>query len=221
MTGYQETVTDPSYAEQLVCFTAPMVGNYGVAEERLESDGPHAKAVLMRRLGGSEWAEWLRRHGLVGLEDPPRAAVPPLTPAPPPELPEKPPASEPPAPPSPPQPAYRLTLETWPLAAGVRFLVDSFCPQHGDEYRKLYRSLKDHPLVQADLTELAAALVESCGQEPGFAARGSLLDRVRLALLLSPNEDVPLAVVVERTGLNPRGLHGRIKEKARGWLKIV
>ncbi|GIU94790.1 MAG: carbamoyl-phosphate synthase small chain [Gaiellaceae bacterium] len=69
MTGYQETVTDPSYAEQLVCFTAPMVGNYGVAEERLESDGPHAKAVLMRRLGGSEWAEWLRRHGLVGLEE--------------------------------------------------------------------------------------------------------------------------------------------------------
>jgi len=37
MTGYQETVTDPSYAEQIVCFTAPMVGNYGVADERLES----------------------------------------------------------------------------------------------------------------------------------------------------------------------------------------
>ena len=34
MTGYQETVTDPSYAEQLVCFTAPMVGNYGVDERR-------------------------------------------------------------------------------------------------------------------------------------------------------------------------------------------
>ena len=32
MTGYQEVVTDPSYAEQIVCFTAPMVGNYGVAE---------------------------------------------------------------------------------------------------------------------------------------------------------------------------------------------
>jgi carbamoyl-phosphate synthase small subunit len=31
MTGYQEVVTDPSFAEQLVCFTAPMVGNYGVA----------------------------------------------------------------------------------------------------------------------------------------------------------------------------------------------
>jgi carbamoyl-phosphate synthase small subunit len=69
MTGYQETVTDPSYAEQLVCFTAPMVGNYGVAEERLESEKPHAKAVLMRRLGGRAWAEWLRRHGLVGLEE--------------------------------------------------------------------------------------------------------------------------------------------------------
>jgi len=69
MTGYQETVTDPSYAEQLVCFTAPMVGNYGVADRRDESDRPHARAVLMRQLGGREWGEWLVRHGLVALEE--------------------------------------------------------------------------------------------------------------------------------------------------------
>jgi carbamoyl-phosphate synthase small subunit len=69
MTGYQETVTDPSYAEQLVCFAAPMVGNYGVAEERGESPRPHAKAALMRKLGGDEWAGWLAAHGLVGLEE--------------------------------------------------------------------------------------------------------------------------------------------------------
>jgi carbamoyl-phosphate synthase small subunit len=68
MSGYQETVTDPSYAEQLVCFTAPMVGNYGVAEERSESPQPHAKAVLMRRLGGRAWADWLRERGIVALE---------------------------------------------------------------------------------------------------------------------------------------------------------
>lgn len=68
MTGYQETVTDPSYAEQLVCFTAPMVGNYGVADERGESHEPHAKAALMRSLGGEEWAGWLRDHELVGLD---------------------------------------------------------------------------------------------------------------------------------------------------------
>jgi carbamoyl-phosphate synthase small subunit len=69
MTGYQETVTDPSYAEQLVCFTAPMIGNYGVSGGRDESDRPHAKAALMRRLGGVEWADWLRSHGIVGLEE--------------------------------------------------------------------------------------------------------------------------------------------------------
>ena len=69
MTGYQETVTDPSYAEQLVCFTAPMVGNYGVADERGESFRPHAKAALMRRLGGREWADWLRERSLVGLDE--------------------------------------------------------------------------------------------------------------------------------------------------------
>ncbi|HEY7381117.1 MAG TPA: glutamine-hydrolyzing carbamoyl-phosphate synthase small subunit [Gaiella sp.] len=69
MTGYQETVTDPSYAEQLVCFTAPMVGNYGVAETRMESDAPHAKAVVMRRLGGEEWAAWLHGRGIVALDE--------------------------------------------------------------------------------------------------------------------------------------------------------
>ena len=69
MSGYQETVTDPSYAEQIVCFTAPMVGNYGVADERGESERPHAQAALMRKLGGAAWAAWLREHKLVGLEE--------------------------------------------------------------------------------------------------------------------------------------------------------
>jgi carbamoyl-phosphate synthase small subunit len=56
MTGYQETVTDPSYSGQLVCFTTAMVGNYGVAEPRGESREPHARAVVMRALGGDDWA---------------------------------------------------------------------------------------------------------------------------------------------------------------------
>ena len=68
MTGYQETVTDPSYAEQLICFTTAMVGNYGVADARGESRTPHARGVLMRSLGGDEWAAWLRSHDLVGLD---------------------------------------------------------------------------------------------------------------------------------------------------------
>ena len=67
MTGYQETVTDPSFAEQLVCFTAPMVGNYGVADGRAESAGAHAKAVLMREARGPEWTDWLAERGIVAL----------------------------------------------------------------------------------------------------------------------------------------------------------
>ena len=67
MTGYQETVTDPSYAEQLVCFTAPMVGNYGVDPSRSESAGAHAKAVLMREARGPEWTGWLAERGIVGI----------------------------------------------------------------------------------------------------------------------------------------------------------
>ncbi len=67
MTGYQETVTDPSYAEQLVCFTAPMVGNYGVAESRCESGTAHARAALMREARGPEWTGWLAEQGIVGI----------------------------------------------------------------------------------------------------------------------------------------------------------
>ncbi len=67
MTGYQEIVTDPSFAEQLVCFTAPMVGNYGVALDRSEAERPHARAVLMREARGPEWTEWLADCGVVAL----------------------------------------------------------------------------------------------------------------------------------------------------------
>jgi carbamoyl-phosphate synthase small subunit len=67
MTGYQEIVTDPSFAEQLICFTAPMVGNYGVAEGRSESARPHARAVLMREARGPAWTDWLHQRGIVAL----------------------------------------------------------------------------------------------------------------------------------------------------------
>ena len=67
MSGYQEVVTDPSFAEQLVCFTAPMVGNYGVDAARSESARPHARAVLMREARGPasgwNWSERARSSG--------------------------------------------------------------------------------------------------------------------------------------------------------------
>jgi carbamoyl-phosphate synthase small subunit len=67
MSGYQEAVTDPSFAEQIVCFTAPMVGNYGVAEERSESRRAHARAVLMREARGPQWTDWLHERGVLAL----------------------------------------------------------------------------------------------------------------------------------------------------------
>jgi carbamoyl-phosphate synthase small subunit len=67
MTGYQEIVTDPSFSEQLICFTAPMVGNYGVDPTRSESAKPHARAVLMREARGPHWTDWLMERGVVAL----------------------------------------------------------------------------------------------------------------------------------------------------------
>jgi carbamoyl-phosphate synthase small subunit len=67
MTGYQELVTDPSYAEQILCFSAPMIGNYGVAEGRSESKRPHVRGAVMREARGPAWTDWLHEHGVVAL----------------------------------------------------------------------------------------------------------------------------------------------------------
>ena len=67
MTGYQEVVTDPSYADQIVCFTATMVGNYGVATKHTESGHAHARAVVMREARGPAWTDWLHDRGVVAL----------------------------------------------------------------------------------------------------------------------------------------------------------
>jgi carbamoyl-phosphate synthase small subunit len=67
MTGYQEAVTDPSYKGQIITFTYPLIGNYGVSPEAAESDSVHARAVIMReaRNDGAPpgWLGWLRERG--------------------------------------------------------------------------------------------------------------------------------------------------------------
>jgi carbamoyl-phosphate synthase small subunit len=72
MTGYQEVITDPSYAGQMIAFTYPHIGNYGVAPEDDESRGPFCRGVIVRELTGrpSNWraaetlGSFLARHGL-------------------------------------------------------------------------------------------------------------------------------------------------------------
>jgi carbamoyl-phosphate synthase small subunit len=75
MTGYQEVMTDPSYAGQLVTFTYPELGNTGINDEDLEASAPHVRGVIARQLSpiASSWRAqedlepWLKRHGVVGI----------------------------------------------------------------------------------------------------------------------------------------------------------
>src|SRR4030088_1350271 len=48
MAGYQESMTDPSFAGQLIAFTYPHIGNYGASGEAMESERPWARAAIMR-----------------------------------------------------------------------------------------------------------------------------------------------------------------------------
>src|ERR1043165_5812373 len=48
MTGYQEVLTDPSYAAQIVCMTYPLIGNYGVNNEDVESSRPWVEGFVVR-----------------------------------------------------------------------------------------------------------------------------------------------------------------------------
>jgi carbamoyl-phosphate synthase small subunit len=75
MTGYQESVTDPSYAGQIIIFTYPLIGNYGVSAEAMESDRIHARGVIMRDAKNGEdaasseggWLDWLGDRGVPGI----------------------------------------------------------------------------------------------------------------------------------------------------------
>ena len=66
--GYEQAVTDPSYARQVLAFAYPLIGNYGVDERLLESDRVWTEGVVMRR-ARPEWASWLAARGVVALEE--------------------------------------------------------------------------------------------------------------------------------------------------------
>jgi len=77
MSGYQEAMTDPSYAGQLIAFTYPQIGNYGVSARAMESDRIHARAAIMRAavdrddapLAEQSWLRWLSEDGVPGITD--------------------------------------------------------------------------------------------------------------------------------------------------------
>jgi carbamoyl-phosphate synthase small subunit len=66
MTGYEEAVTDPSYVAQVLCFSYPLIGTYGVDESRMESGRVECEGVVMRD-ARPEFAAWLRKQGVVAL----------------------------------------------------------------------------------------------------------------------------------------------------------
>ena len=76
MTGYQEILTDPSYAGQGVVMTYPLIGNYGIADEDMESSRCWAEAFVMKELStvasnhrSTETLEhWLERQGVVAID---------------------------------------------------------------------------------------------------------------------------------------------------------
>ena len=75
MTGYQEILSDPSYAGQIVCFTFPHIGIVGTNDEDIESMTPHVRGVIVRadaRIPSNYRAlaaldAWLKRHNIPGI----------------------------------------------------------------------------------------------------------------------------------------------------------
>ncbi len=75
MTGYQEVLTDPSFAGQMICFTFPHIGNVGANPDDIEADDPHALGVIVREdvtqpssFRAVEGLDgWMKRHARIGL----------------------------------------------------------------------------------------------------------------------------------------------------------
>jgi carbamoyl-phosphate synthase small subunit len=76
MTGYQEVITDPSYKGQIVTMTYPLIGNYGINDEDMESSGLHLEGFIVKEYqqNPSNWRmkqslkSFLEDHGKIGLE---------------------------------------------------------------------------------------------------------------------------------------------------------
>jgi carbamoyl-phosphate synthase small subunit len=76
MTGYQEILTDPSYKEQILVMTYPLIGNYGVNDEDIESNGIHLEGFIVREYqpfpsnfrSKRTLAEYLEEYGRIGIE---------------------------------------------------------------------------------------------------------------------------------------------------------
>lgn len=76
MAGYQELLTDPSYAGQMVCLTYPLIGNYGINAEDMESEKVHMSALIVKECckEPSNWRateslpDFLIRNGVPGIE---------------------------------------------------------------------------------------------------------------------------------------------------------
>jgi len=77
MMGYQEILTDPSYAGQIVIMTYPLIGNYGVNPDDIESRKPFAEGLIVREFSAvsSNWRstltldQYLKQNGIVGLAE--------------------------------------------------------------------------------------------------------------------------------------------------------
>lgn len=75
MTGYQEILTDPSYAEQLITFTFPHIGNVGTNDEDIETEGAAAKGLILKTAitdpsnfrSASHLNDWLKSRELIGI----------------------------------------------------------------------------------------------------------------------------------------------------------
>ncbi|RLM67908.1 carbamoyl-phosphate synthase small subunit [Halorubrum sp. Atlit-8R] len=66
-TGYEESLTDPSYAEQILTFSYPLIGNYGVRTERFESESVQPRAAIARELT-DDVADWLAGEGVPAVD---------------------------------------------------------------------------------------------------------------------------------------------------------
>jgi hypothetical protein len=73
--------------------------------------------------------------------------------------------------------------------------------------------------TRQDLRALAEILLDSCGGEPDFVRRGSLMDQARRALLLAGDAALPIAVIAHATGRSPAELHRKLKQNEGKWIE--
>jgi hypothetical protein len=108
----------------------------------------------------------------------------------------------------------------WPVEKGIKFIIDSACPNHQAELRVLIGDI--HTASRDDMMTLFHMFINLCQDEPDLIDRGgSLMDRIRLSLIKSYPDNLTEEQIKCNLSKKVSGITGKLQKNTPRWFGVV